>query len=172
VRATPTRLEAYLFALATYLDRLGADLTTPIELLSVRGGGMGFDLVAALPSAIGDSPAGVRVAESWAPVSMPRGSIRRVRQLERIAYGYELVDHARSRRRAFHRHDVNHFRSIAEVEVHEHCEERLDAPTCGHYFGRPIRDGYEAIRLLLVAWTEPGALGCDNLECIEAVTLR
>ncbi len=76
-----------------------------------------------------------------------------------------------TRRRAYHRHHVAYFRAVAEVDVHEHCEERLGAPTCRHYLGLPVRDGYEAISLLFVAWTEPGPLGCERLDCMDRLVL-
>ncbi|HLA16468.1 MAG TPA: hypothetical protein VJZ72_06155 [Candidatus Limnocylindrales bacterium] len=169
MRATRTRLEAYLFALVTDLERLGAALSAPAALQHDGRGRVAFDLRATLASTLEDRPADLRLTEVWVPAATSRGARgRRTEVLERVTYGYELIDRARDRRRAFHRHDVDYFRGLAEVEVHEHCEEPLGDPGCRHFFGRPVRDGYEAIRLLLAAWSEPGRLGCDLLECIDA----
>jgi hypothetical protein len=153
LRATPARLEAYLYALSVHLERISGQDLGPAALVHVRDGRVVFELLATVAGAT------FRLAEMWDPIG---GGY------QRIEYRYDLIDTLNGRRRAFHRHHVRQFRVIAEVEVHEHCEEILGRPTCRHHHGRPIRDGHEAIRLLFLAWTEPGPLGCDELDCIDA----
>lgn len=70
-------------------------------------------------------------------------------------------------RRAFHLHDRELAEATFGVSVHEHCEEALGEPTCGHYLGRELPDGYLALELLMAAWVEPGALRCEGLRCLE-----
>ena len=86
---------------------------------------------------------------------------------ERVGYAYELIDHPRDRRRAFHQHDVGRWLRELGVTVHQHCEEKVGRPACAHYLGLPIDDGFEGLDRLLEAWTSPGDLGCDGLRCAE-----
>ena len=76
------------------------------------------------------------------------------------------MDHPLGRRRAFHRHDPDHFAREFGVLVHEHCEEELGAETCSHYFGLPV-DGFEAIRRFTALWGQPTELACSDLRCME-----
>ena len=110
-----------------------------------------------MPGADAPRPAIIKMVEVWTP--MRRGDHRRV------GYAYDFIEYPLNRRRAFHRHDEEAFLRRFGVAVHEHCEEVLDQPTCGHYMGLPV-DGYEAIRRFTVLWGQAGALGCSRLRCI------
>jgi hypothetical protein len=64
-------------------------------------------------------------------------------------------------------HDRALARARLRTHVHEHCEEVLGDPSCAHYLGRELPDGYAAIDLLMAAWLEPGPLGCGSLTCLD-----
>jgi len=163
VRASRAQLISYVSGLATYLLRVGAELRGQPTLDVYDDGVLGFDIEAALPGPGIPGPAEVRLSETWRPA----GAV-----FERDEYEYELVDRERGRRRAYHRHDAEAFLRRAETAIHEHCEEFLGRPTCDHYAGSPVRDGYQALERILAAWTEPGTLGCAGLDCIDALLGR
>ncbi len=157
MRRTEPQLARYLAALAAYLRNHGADVPEP-RVHEYTTGNLGFDATASLPGTDEPTPAVVRLAEKWSPV----GSL-----YERVGYAYELTDYPRNRRRAFHRHDVARWLAELGVAVHEHCEDELGRPTCAHYLGLPVEDGFEGLDRLLEAWTSPGQLGCGDLRCAE-----
>jgi hypothetical protein len=159
VRSTAARLEGYLFTLATHLDRIGATGIGPLALTRGASGALLFDLRAVMPSGAEAAPSRLRIGERWDAIDAG---------FERSSYVYELVDLHRGRRRAFHRHHTRVLKAPSASDFHAHCEESIGQPICRHYHGRPVRDGYEAIRMLLIAWTESEPLGCDQLDCIEA----
>lgn len=137
---------------------MGADLDGEPELVEGSSGGLSFDIWASLPDAGVPDRALVSVNERWSPCGA---------EFERTAYEYDLVDHPRGRRRAYHLHDPEHFLAAFDVVVHEHCEDLLAKPLCDHYYGEPVLDGYRGIELLMLAWTED-RLGCDQLRCLHA----
>jgi hypothetical protein len=111
-----------------------------------------------------DEPSGggrteIILEEIWRP--LPE------RRWERREYTYDLVDGPRGRRRAFHLHDRDLAEMALRTVVHEHCAENIGQPTCLHYLGRELPDGYQAIDLLVAAWVEPGDLGCASLTCLN-----
>ncbi len=71
----------------------------------------------------------------------------------------------RNRRRAFHSTQREFYARHFGVLVHEHCEEVLGAPVCGHYYGLPVT-AYEAIAMFTAIWGQPGPLGCADLRCM------
>lgn len=155
MRASRRQLEAYLTDLAGHLWSLGADLTEP-ELLEAGDDVVGFELAGELPGAGVPKPGVIILRERWRTVGD---------ELERIEYGYELIDHPRERRRAYHLHDVEAYRAAYDVLVHEHCEEPMGTIVCHHYYGEPVTDGYAAFRLLYLAWSDE-SMGCDELRCL------
>ncbi len=163
MRASRAQLISYVSGLTTYLIRVGSELRSQPTLDIYDDGVLGFDIEAALPGAGAPRPAEIRLSETW----RPRGAV-----FERDEYEYELVDRERGRRRAYHRHDSETFLRRTETAIHEHCEEILGQPTCDHYVGLPVRDGYEAVERILIAWTEPGKLGCSVLDCMDALLGR
>lgn len=163
MRAGRAQLTAYVVGLATYLVRIGSDLGAHPSIAVYDDGVLAFDIETTLPGTGWPTPADIRLSESWRPEGTG---------FERDEYEYELVDHQRNRRRAFHRHNAESFLRRTDSAIHEHCEELLGRPTCDHYVGLPIRDGYDAIERLLIAWTEPGKLGCADLDCLDALLGR
>lgn len=157
MRATRAHLRRYVNDVATKLWSLGADLDGEPEALQDASGALRITVRARLPDAGIPRQALIRIDETWR---------RHGSEWERDEYAYELVDHPRRRRRAFHRHDAAHFAATHDVLVHEHCEEALGSPTCGHYAGDPVIDAYVGVDLLLLAWTDD-ALDCDELRCLH-----
>ena len=155
--ATLLDLRGHLGTLSAILWNCGASFAVP-TLDRYDGGEMGFSFEAHLPgSAL--SPAVIKLAEIWAPQG-------RLDDFRRREYAYDFIEHPLARRRAFHGHDPDHFAREFAVLVHEHCEERLSAPACDHYYGLPIT-AHEAIRQFASLWGQPGPLGCAGLRCIS-----
>lgn len=151
-------LNQYVIGLAKALYTRGFDVSTgPIAEFD-ESGHIAFDMGGILVDQDGAIDAEISLDEVWRP--LPE------RRWERDEYTYDLVDHGRNRRRAFHLHD----RALSEARlrslVHEHCEETAGTPLCGHYLGREIPDGYIALDLLVAAWLEPRALGCADMVCL------
>ncbi len=155
--ASKLQLARYLGELTVYLRNFGAILPEP-EIDPYDSGEIGFDFEATLPGPDEPKPALIAVGEIWSPVGHE--------SYERAEYRYELIEHPLNRRRAFHMHDTDEFRSRAGVLVHEHCEEILGHPTCAHYFGLPVGSGYDALNALLSLWGQPGPMGCSRLRCM------
>jgi hypothetical protein len=154
--ATELELRRHLGRLSAILWNYGA--TFPVPMLDpYDGGAMGFRFRALLPSPDASNPTEIKLVEVWAPAG--RDGLRLVE------YAYDFIDRSLDRRRAFHRHGEKELLRAFAVAVHEHCEEVLDHPTCGHYYGLPV-DAYTAIRRFTVIWGQPDALGCDRLRCI------
>jgi len=124
---------------------------------SYDSGEVGFSFAARLPGVDVPKAATIRIVEIWAPGA---------RELDIVEYDYDFVDYPLNRRRAFHRHSEEHFLRDFGVTVHEHCEEILGRPSCDHYHGIPV-DADEAIRRFMIAWGQPGPLGCNHLRCIR-----
>jgi hypothetical protein len=155
--ATRRELQQYLGSLSAILWNYGATLPVP-TLDRYDTGGLGFSFMAKMPGPDVPQPAQISMSEVWEPVR--RGDFRL------RSYAYDFIDHPLNRRRAFHRHDAEHFAREFGVLVHEHCEEQLGAPLCGHYYGLPI-DGFQAIGAFTRLWGQPLPLGCDRLACMD-----
>jgi hypothetical protein len=154
--ATLHDLQSYLGTLSAILWNYGATFAVPT--LDTYGSAMaGFAFAAELPGPVAPKPAIIKMAEIWA-ASGPDAFDRR-------EYEYDFIEYPLDRRRAFHGHDPDHFAREFGVLVHEHCEERLGSPDCGHYYGLPI-DGFEAIRQFASQWGQPTDLGCALLRCL------
>ena len=150
------RLRRYVGGLTVYLRNYGASLPEP-TLDRYVSDDVGFELEALLPGSDRPRPATIRAGEIWE---------RSADGFVRAEYLYELIDYPLDRRRAFHSHDTAVFARRFGVLVHEHCEEVLGRPTCDHYHGIPIANGYEALDRLLLTWAWPGPLDCASLRCI------
>ncbi len=163
MRLAIVELDAYVADLAVLAERYGITLNLPDDAsLSIEtepGESRRFDIVGSLPDGRRPPQATVQIAEKWQPVDDA---------YERFAYRYELIDHQRDYRRAFHRHDDPWFASHFGVVVHEHCESPLGEAPCAHHFGAPIADGYKAIEALMSVWVaDPPE--CDDLPCLEPI---
>jgi len=154
--ATLRDLRRHLGTLAATLWNHGAAFPVP-ALDSYGPDEVGFAFTAELPGVDGPGSTTIAMAEIW-----ERDGARGFRRRE---YAYDLVERSLGRRRAFHGHDPEWFAREFGVLVHEHCEERLGAPACPHYYGLPV-DACEALHAFLVAWGQPGPLGCDRLRCL------
>ena len=155
---TATRLELreHLGLLSTILWNYGADFPVP-TLDDYDSGEVGLSLSAALPGSTTPRPSVINLAEIWEPI--------RADAFNRVEYAYDFIDFPFACRRAFHGHDPAHFAREHGVLIHEHCEEQLGSPDCGHYLGLPI-NAFEAIRQFASLWGQPGQLGCAGLRCM------
>ena len=66
----------------------------------------------------------------------------------RIEYAFELRHPEMSFRRALRHHDEELFVRQCGVVTHEHCEATMGVTACGHYFGYPVRDAFDAVTRL------------------------
>jgi hypothetical protein len=148
-------LNRYVIGLAKTLYTRGFEVTGPIAEFDDSG-----DIVVSIAGvAVDERGVQISLDELWRP--LPE------RRWERDEYTYDLVDEPRRRRRAFHLHDRALAAARLRSVVHEHCEEVMGRPACGHYLGREIPDGYVALDLLVAAWLDPGPLGCAELVCLD-----
>ena len=152
------QVASYLGGLTVFLRNLGVAVPE-CDLDRYDTGEIGFQIEGTLPGRQDPKPAIVLATEIWRPAASGR--------YERVEYGYELIDHPAGRRRAFHMHHTDDFLTRFGVLVHEHCEEVLGRPRCGHYYGLPVQNGYEAFNALLGHWGQAEPLGCGQLRCIE-----
>jgi len=161
ILSTPS-LNQYVIGLAKALYTRGFDIETGPLAEFDAAGHVAYSVVAVLDEARAGGPASrteISLDEIWHP--LPE------RRWERREYAYDLVDRPRRRRRAFHLHDRELSEAVLRSIVHEHCEEVIGQSACGHFLGRHMPDGYVAIDLLVAAWLEPTALGCDALVCLD-----
>ena len=157
-------LNQYVIGLAKALHTRGFDLPVGPSAEFDESGDIAFAIRGVVEGPSGSADAEITLDELWQPLPEHRW--------ERSEYTYDLIDHGRGRRRAFHVHD----RALAEARlrsrVHEHCEETLGDIACAHYLGRELPDGYVALDLLMAAWLEPDRLGCSELICLVAPRQR
>ena len=155
--ATVLELQGYLGDLSAILWNFGAVFPVP-TLDPYDDGSYGFELSASLSGTASPKPALLKMMETWEPA--------RAGEYTLAEYDSDFIDYPLNRRRAFHRHDERDFLREFGVAVHEHCEEVLDQPACGHYMGLPV-DGYEAIRRFTTLWGQPRPPGCSALRCMK-----
>jgi hypothetical protein len=156
---TRVALNQYVIGLAKAVHTRGFDLPVGPWAEFDDSGDIVFGVRGVIENPTGRVDAEISLDELWRPLPDLRW--------ERDEYTYDLIDHARKRRRAFHVHDRALARARLRTHVHEHCEEVLGDAACAHYLGRELPDGYVAVDLLMAAWLEPGRLGCDGLICLD-----
>ena len=156
--ATIVGLEGHLGTLAVVLWNYGASFPVPTLDVYADTGNVGFSLSASLPGPDLPAPATIKLSEIWEPSGSPG-------EFDRTEYEYDFLEHPRNRRRAFHSTHRDFCARHFGVLVHEHCEEVLGAPVCGHYYGLPV-SAYEAIARFTAIWGQPAPLGCRALRCI------
>ena len=122
-------------------------------------GSLAFELRGFLPDGRQPPKAVLEVREVWGRVEADA--------FERRGYAYELLDHERGFRRAFHLHDADVFVRRYAVVVHEHCERPIGIAPCTHVSGGPVRDAYRAVELLMGIWVDPSIPDCATLPCLE-----
>ena len=81
-------------------------------------------------------------------------------------YEHELRHRELDYRRAFHRHDEEYFVRMYGVATHEHCESTMGVRVCGHYFGEPVTDAFDAFRRLYKVWLTDEKPDCRALRCL------
>ena len=156
--ATVEDVEDHLGTLAVILWNYGAEFPVPTLDEYANTGNLGFLFSADLPGDGLPEPATIKLSEIWVPGD-------RARDFDRTEYEYDFVERARNRRRAFHSTHRDFYARHFGVLVHEHCEETIGTPACGHYYGLPVT-AYEAIARFTAIWGQPGPLGCAELRCM------
>lgn len=156
-------LEVYLSRVAELLERYGVVLdfepTDSLVLDESPSGAMSFALRGFLPDGQFPPLSVLEVRERWRRLAPD--------QLERWEYEFELLDHERGFRRAFHLHDSQEFIRRFHVVVHEHCEQPIGTAPCTHMAGPPVPDGFRGVELLLAAWIDPILPDCEAMPCLE-----
>ncbi len=158
-----TDLERYLSGIGELLERYGVVLelepAAPLVLEESPSGAISFELRGFLPDGRIPPLSVLEVRERWRRLASSR--------LERSEYAFELLDHERAFRRAFHLHDSEAFIRHFHVVVHEHCERPIGTAPCAHIAGPPLRDAYRGVDLLLAAWTDPRPPDCAAMTCLD-----
>lgn len=156
-------LDDYLSGVAELLERYGVVLdgapTAPLVLHESPSGAMSFELRGFLPDGRNPPLSVLEIRERWRRLGPDL--------VERWEYEFELLDHERGFRRAFHLHDSDAFIRRFHVVVHEHGERPIGAAPCDHFVGSPVLDGNRGVELLLKVWTDPGTSDCSALTCLE-----
>lgn len=163
MRLDPTGLEGHLADVAELLERYGIvlDLAADEDLAleQTPGAALAFELRGFLPDGRQPPDSIVEIREIWR--RMDEGGY------ERAEYEYELLDHERGFRRAWHLHDADYFVDQFKVVVHEHCERPVGSANCDHYAGPPIRDAFSAVERLVGTWVDGQVPDCAGLTCLE-----
>ena len=155
-------LADYLVRFVEWAERLAITVidADPLLLGQEPGGTLVVDLEARLPARPRARAAELQLFERWRPLAH--------HGLVRVEYKFEMRHHEMSYRRAFHHHDEEHFVRKYGVVTHEHCEATLGVTPCGHYFGYPVRDAFDAVTRLYDAWMSGAKPDCSALRCLEA----
>jgi hypothetical protein len=157
------QLDDYASQVVERLERYGVTITDPapgedLEILEADDGDLSFGVTGSLPDGRRPPLSTVEIRERFVP--------RPGNRLERADYEYELIDHERDFRRAFHMHNADWFQHRYLVVVHEHCEQPVGLISCPHYQGTPVRDGFAGVEALVEAWTGP-VPDCRSLRCLD-----
>lgn len=160
---TTDDLLTYLADIVERLESLSVTLLPPnagdeLELGQEDDGSLVIDLEARLPVARRSRDVELDLFERWDSAASDT--------FERTAYRFELRHHGLEYRRAYHRHDVDHFVRSFDVATHEHCEATLGVATCSHYHGAPIPDAFRAIDRLYDLWLTDTTPDCSVLWCL------
>ncbi len=163
MRLRRAALEDYLTDLAELLERYGVGLDPAagedLSVIESPSGSLSFALRGFLPDAHQPPRSTLELREVWQPSESGA--------LERRDYAYELIDHERGYRRAFHLHDRDWFAERFDVVVHEHCKHPPGTAACDHLAGHPVRDGFRAVEMLMAIWIDPVVPDCAALPCLE-----
>jgi hypothetical protein len=162
--ATEDALLTYFADLIEEIERFAVTVLPPndsfeIELGRDDDGALVIDLDCRPPLARRSADVRIEVFERWRPTGVDR--------YERVDYKFEIRHGGLQYRRAFHRHDEDHFLRAFDVVTHEHCEETMGVPTCRHYFGEPVVDALEGFMRLYELWLSDEKPDCSALRCLE-----
>lgn len=161
--ATTDGLITYYADLLERLDRFAAMVLPPndgdeAELARASDGSLLLDLEARLPVGRHSADVELDLFERWAPAARDT--------FERSEYRFELRHRGLDYRRAYHRHDVDHFVRAFDVATHEHCETPIGIAACGHYAGAPVANAIEAFDSLYDLWLTGAPPECGSLRCL------
>lgn len=161
--ASADALLSYLADLVEQIERLAVRVLPPndadeIEVGREDDGSLVIDLECRPPLPRRSAEVEIRIFERWRPIEHDR--------YERVDYRFEIRHHALGYRRAFHRHDAEHFLRAFDVATHEHCEAALGYATCGHYVGEPVVDATDGFRRVYELWLTDEKPDCSTLSCL------
>lgn len=132
--------------------------TDEIELGHEADGSLLIDLECRAPASRRSAPVDIDIFERWRAIGQD--------QYERADYKFELRHHELDYRRAFHRHDVEHFLAAFDVATHEHCEVTMGNVACGHYGGDPVVDAHDGFERIYDVWLANTKPVCAALPCL------
>jgi len=161
--ASKEDLLVYLADVVEELERFAVTLLPPddgddIVLGRESDGSLVVDLGGRLPGPPRSGGVDLELFERWRPTGSDQWAC--------VEYRYELRHHLLGYRRALHRHDEAHFVRGYGVATHEHCESTIGVAACGHYYGLPVADAFDAFRRLYALWLTDEAPDCLALTCL------
>lgn len=161
--ATEDALLSYFADLIEQIERFAVTVLPPndsddISLGREGDGALVIDLECRPPLSRRSADVLMEVAERWRPTGDDR--------FERVDYKFEIRHDELKYRRAFHRHDVQHFLRAYDVATHEHCEATIGVVSCRHYFGEPIIDAEAGFMRLYELWLSDEKPDCSMLPSL------
>lgn len=161
--ATEDALLTYFADLIGEIERFAVTILPPNDADDVSigrdGDALVIDLECRPPLPRRSADVRIVLVERWRQVAADR--------YERVAYKFEIRHDELQYRRAFHRHDVEHFLRTSDVATHEHCEASIGYAACDHYFGQPIGDAREGFLRLYELWLSDDKPDCSTLRCLD-----
>ena len=160
--ASSNDLITYFADLVEELERYAIILLLPrddeLALGDTGDGGLVVDLQGRLPVSPRSKNVDLELFEVWREVGGAWTCVE---------YKYELRHRELEYRRAFHRHDEEHFVRVRGVATHEHCEATMGIEVCRHYAGQPVVGGFDAFRRLYDLWLVDAKPDCRALVCLD-----
>lgn len=161
--ASTNHLLAYLADLVEELERYAVALLPPDDSDEItfgqdRDGSLIIDLEGRLPMSRRSKHVDLELFERWQLTGPDQWAC--------VEYKYELRHDEIGYRRAFHRHDEAYFVRMYGVATHEHCQATMGVEVCGHYYGQPVADGFDAFRRLFDTWLTDQKPDCLALICL------
>jgi hypothetical protein len=161
--ATGDGLLTYFADLIETIERFAVTVLPPNDADDVsigrENGALLIDLECRPPLPRRSADVLIVVFERWLQVGPDR--------YERLDYKFEIRHDELQYRRAFHRHDAEHFLGAYDVATHEHCEATMGYSACDHYFGEPIRHAAEGFMRLYELWLTDEKPDCSKLPCLD-----
>jgi hypothetical protein len=161
---TEDALLTYLADLVEEIERFAISVLPPndsdeISLGREDDGALVIDLECRPPQSPRSADVLMEVFERWRPTGIDR--------YERVDYKFEIRHHDLRYRRAFHRHDAEHFLRAYDVATHEHCEATIGVVMCGHYFDAPVIEAKQGFMRLFELWLSDEIPDCSALRCLS-----